>query len=147
MRPKLRWDFHDYLELRRARDRGEAAVGAEARLAWLERGLPVPFAPLIPRLVDPLRVPDLAYPRGLGAAEVRFLFEAREEFARLGETRRRRLTAFDLATEADGLKDWLDFVEAERRAYKEARRILAGLDRRIYAAFTGQRETPSLDVR
>lgn len=146
MHRKRAWDFHDYMDLRRARDRGEAPPGADALLRALEARLPVPFADALPAMREPLHVPERAYPRSLTAREVRFLFEVREEYARVGGTRRALAGRFDLNTEGAGIKDWLDFVEEERRSFKRVRVLLRTLDRKIYAAFTGERRMPEVPV-
>ncbi|HET6403111.1 MAG TPA: hypothetical protein VFH78_00565 [Candidatus Thermoplasmatota archaeon] len=152
MRRRGRLDFSDYLELRQLLDveaRAEAEAGAEARaeaaeearrtLAHLERALPVRFARAIPHLVTLADAPEPP-PRGLTRDAVRAMFAMRAEFAAHGRARA-ALIGFSLP-DAEGLKDWLDFVENERRHALQVRASLRELDRRIWAVYTGERRMP-----
>lgn len=136
-RPTL--DFSDYLELRRARDAGEEHPHLAAALGHLESRLPVAFAAAIPHLIT-LAEPAAAPPRGLSREAVRVMFAMREEFAVHGRARR-TLMGFDLP-DGEGLKDWLDLVENERRHAIAVRASLRELDRRIWAVYTGERRMP-----
>lgn len=135
-RPHL--DFSDYLELRRLRDAGHAEV--EAELARLERALGIDFAEAIPHLVT-LADPAAPPPRGLTREAVRVMFAMREEFAAHGHARS-GMMGFELP-DGEGLKDWLDFIENERRHAMQARASLRELDRRIWAVYTGERKMPT----
>lgn len=133
-------DFSDYLELRHAIDHGEASPEVRGLASQLEAALPVRFARAIPHmatLADAAEAP----PRGLTRQAIRAMFAMREEFASHGRARA-TLMGFDLP-DADGLKDWLDFVENERRHAMEVRASLRELDRRIWAVYTGERRMPS----
>lgn len=136
-RPTL--DFSDYLELRHAMDHGDASPELRELAAHLERALPVPFARAIPHLVTLADAPGPP-PRGLTRDAVRAMFAMREEFASHGKARA-SLMGFDLP-DADGLKDWLDFIENERRHAMQVRTSLRELDRRIWAVYTGDRRMP-----
>ena len=142
MRPGRPLDFSDYLELRRLRDEGRAGPEDEALLARLERELPVPFARAIPDLATLADAPD-APPRDLSREAVRAAFAFRREFSAHGEMRRRMRQGFDLP-EGDGLKDWLDLVEAERRATTQIRRLLREFDGKLWRMFTGERRMPAM---
>ncbi|HVM45030.1 MAG TPA: hypothetical protein VM582_03755 [Candidatus Thermoplasmatota archaeon] len=137
MRRRPQLDFSDYLELRQLRDEGDARV--ERALAHLEAALPVRFAAAIPHLVTLADAPSPP-PRGLSREAVRAMFQMRAEFAAHGRARA-GLMGFDLP-DADGLKDWLDFVENERRHAMQVRASLRELDRRIWAVYTGERRMP-----
>lgn len=132
-------DFSDYLELRHARDAGVRDPGIDAAIGYLERALPVPFAASIPDLHTLADAPS-APPRGLSREAVRVMFQMREEFAGHGRARG-GLMGFDLP-DAEGLKDWLDFVENERKHALHVRTSLRELDRRIFAVYTGVRKMP-----
>lgn len=139
MRRKAHLDFSDYLELRHLRDAGDDSADVRALLAWLEAELPVRFADALPDMhtgADASALP----PRGLSREAVRVMFAMREEFAVHGRARR-SLMGFDLP-DGDGLKDWLDFIENERRHAMTARQGLRELDRRIWAVYTGDRKMP-----
>ena len=140
MRRRAQLDFSDYLELRHLQDHGDATPEIEVAIAHLERSLPVRFARAIPHLVTLADAPD-APPRGLTRDAVRAMFAMREEFASHGRARA-SLMGFDLP-DADGLKDWLDFVENERRHAMQVRSSLRELDRRIWAVYTGDRRMPA----
>ena len=140
MRRRRQLDFSDYLELRHLRDHGAASAELDGAIAHLERALPVPFARAIPHLVTLADAPE-APPRGLSRDAVRAMFAMREEFAAHGRARA-GLMGFDLP-DADGLKDWLDFVENERRHAMQVRASLRELDRRIWAVYTGSRRMPA----
>lgn len=137
-RPQL--DFSDYLELRHLRDHGKANDDVEAFLAHLEHALPVRFARAIPHMVTLADAADPP-PRGLTREAVRTMFAMREEFASHGRARA-ALMGFDLP-DGEGLKDWLDLVENERRHAMAVRTSLRDLDRRIWAVYTGERRMPS----
>lgn len=137
MRRKPSLDFSDYLELRRLRDEGHE--DAAAPMGALGASLRVSFADAIPHLVTLADAPAPP-PRGLTRDAVRVMFAMREEFASHGATRR-GMMGFDLP-EGDGLKDWLDFVENERKHAMAVRASLRDLDRRIWAAYTGDRRMP-----
>lgn len=142
-RRQPRLDFSDYLEARRLRDEGAVIDGVAALLADLERALPVRFADAIPDLAtgaDAIAPP----PRGLSREALRVMFAMRAEFSSHGRTRASML-GFDLP-DGDGLKDWLDFVENERRHAMQARASLRELDRRIWAVYTGERRMPSVSL-
>lgn len=134
-------DFSDYLELRRLRDAGASFDELDATLAHLERALPVSFADAIPHLLT-LAEPAAAPPRGLSVEARRVMFAMREEFATHGRTRA-GLMGFDLP-DGDGLKDWLDFIETERKHAMAVRVLLRDLDRKIWAAYTGSRRMPAV---
>lgn len=132
-------DFSDYLELRRMRDAGVADAEVERRLRFLEAALPVPFADAIPHLVTLADAPAPP-PRDLTRDALRVVFAMREEFARHGTTRA-GMMGFDLP-EGRGLKDWLDFIEEERKQSMQVRRLLREVDRKVYAVYTGVRKMP-----
>jgi len=140
MRRRAQLDFSDYLELRHLRDAGHDSAELRKAIAHLERALPVPFADAIPDL-HTLADAWVAPPRGLTRDALRVMFAMREEFAGHGRARS-SLMGFDLP-DAEGLKDWLDFVENERRHALHVRTSLRELDRRIWAVFTGERRMPS----
>lgn len=133
-------DFSDYLELRRLRDAGARDAELDGVLAHLERALPVPFADAIPHMLT-LAEPAAPPPRGLSPEARRVMFAMREEFAVHGGTRA-GLMGFDLP-DGDGLKDWLDFIETERKHAMAVRSLLRDLDRKIWAAYTGNRRMPA----
>ena len=133
-------DFSDYLELRHLRDHGADAADIARALAHLERALPVRFANAIPHMVTLADAPAPP-PRGLTRDALRVMFAMREEFAGHGRART-GLMGFDLP-DGDGLKDWLDFVENERRHAMSVRTSLRELDRRIWAVYTGERRMPT----
>lgn len=137
-------DFSDYLELRHLRDHGRAPEGAAGVLAELERALPVGFADAIPHMATLADAPAPP-PRGLTREAIRVVFAMREEFALHGAARA-GLSGFDLP-DAAGLKDWLDFIENERRHALQVRASLRELDRRIWAVYTGERRMPKASVR
>lgn len=139
-RGKASLDFSDYLELRRLRDLGARDADLDAALAELERALPVPFADAIPHLAT-LAEPASPPPRGLSAEARRVMFAMREEFAGHGGTRA-ALMGFDLP-DGEGLKDWLDFIENERKHALAVRSLLRELDRKIWAVYTGDRRMPT----
>lgn len=139
MRRRAQLDFSDYLELRHLRDVGHASAELLELMGYLERTLPVPFVAAIPNL-HTLADADADPPRELTRDAVRVMFAMREEFANHGAARS-SLMGFDLP-EGEGLKDWLDFVENERRHALHVRTSLRELDRRIYAVFTGERRMP-----
>lgn len=141
MRARRPLDFSDYLELRRARDEGRAEPGDAALLAHLEATLPVPFARAIPDLHTLADAPE-APPRDLTRDAVRAAFAFRREFASHGATRRAMRMGFDLP-EGEGLKDWLDLVEAERRGAMQVRRLLREFDGKVWRMFTGERRMPA----
>lgn len=134
-------DFSDYLELRRLRDLGARDAELDEALAHLERLLPVPFAASIPNMAT-LAEPSAPPPRGLTPEARRVMFAMREEFASHGGTRA-ALMGFDLP-DGDGLKDWLDFIENERKHAMAVRALLRELDRKIWAVYTGDRRMPSV---
>lgn len=140
MERRAQLDFSDYLELRHLRDHGQGTPEIARALAHLERALPVRFADAIPDLATLADAPG-APPRGLTREAVRVMFAMREEFAGHGRARS-GLMGFDLP-DGDGLKDWLDFVENERRHAMGVRASLRELDRRIWAVYTGQRRMPA----
>lgn len=135
-RPHL--DFSDYLELRRLSDAGHDEV--RETLAHLERALGVGFGDAIPHLLTLADAPAPP-PRGLTRDALRVMFAMREEFAGHGRARS-GMMGFDLP-DGEGLKDWLDFIENERRHAMQARQGLRELDRRIWAVYTGQRRMPT----
>ena len=141
MRPRRPLDFSDYLELRRLRDEGRAGDEDAAALARLEAELPVPFARAIPDLHTLADAPD-APPRGLTREAVRVAFAFRRELASHGATRRAMRQGFDLP-EGEGLKDWLDLVEAERRAALQVRKLLREFDGKLWRMLTGERRMPA----
>ena len=132
-------DFSDYLELRRQRDLGARDAALDALLAHLERALPVPFAAQLPDLAT--LAPAGPPPRGLTPEAVRVVFAMREEFAGHGGTRA-GLMGFDLP-DGEGLKDWLDFLETERKQAMAVRELLRELDRKVWALYTGDRRMPT----
>lgn len=134
-------DFSDYLELRRLRDAGEPDPSLAEALATMEATLGIDFADRLPHLVT-LEDAPLAPPRGLKREELRVVFAMRAEHVSAGATRE-RLMGFDLP-EGEGLKDWLDFLEAERKATRSAREGLRLLDRKIWALMTGDRRMPTM---
>lgn len=140
MRRRASLDFSDYLELRRLRDAGHAHRELDATLARLEAALPVPFAASIPHLLT--LAPAAAPPRGLSVEALRVMFSMREEFASHGRTRAAMAGGFELP-DGEGLKDWLDFVENERKHAIAVRAALRELDRRIWAVYTGERRMPA----
>lgn len=138
-RPQL--DFSDYLELRHMRDEGDATDASALLFAHLERALPVPFARAIPNmstLADAAEPP----PRELTRDAVRMAFLMRQEFARHGHARA-TMMGFDLP-DGEGLKDWLDLVETERKSALEVRKLLRTVDAKIWRMFTGERRMPSV---
>lgn len=139
MRPRRPLDFSDYLELRRLRDEGRATEADAAELARLEAELPVPFARAIPDLHTLADAPEPP-PRGLTRDAVRAAFAFRREFAAHGAARR-ALMGFDLP-DGEGLKDWLDLVETERRGAMQVRKLLRELDGKAWRMFTGERRMP-----
>lgn len=139
MRRRAQLDFSDYLELRHLRDHGDRDPEIAQLMASLERALPVAFASAIPHMVTLADAPA-SPPRGLTREAVRVMFAMREEFAGHGRARS-GLMGFDLP-DADGLKDWLDFIENERRHAMQVRASLRELDRRIWAVYTGERRMP-----
>lgn len=141
LRRRKQLDFSDYLELRHARDHGAEGADLVSTMAHLERSLPVSFGAAIPHLVTLADAPEPP-PRGLTREAVRAMFAMRAEFAEHGRARA-ALMGFDLP-EAEGLKDWLDFVENERRHAMAVRASLRELDRRIWAVYTGERRMPSV---
>lgn len=140
MRRRATLDFSDYLELRHLRDHGQSSTEADATMRALEAALPVRFADAIPHMMTLADAPAPP-PRGLSREAVRVMFAMREEFAGHGRARS-GLMGFDLP-DADGLKDWLDFVENERRHAMAVRASLRELDRRIWAVYTGDRRMPT----
>ena len=141
MRPRRPLDFSDYLELRRLRDEGRATAEEEAAIARLEATLPVPFARAIPDLHTLADAPDPP-PRELTREAMRAAFAFRREFAAHGAARRAMRQGFELP-EGEGLKDWLDLVETERRAALQVRRLLRELDAKLWRAYTGERRMPA----
>lgn len=138
-----RYDFSDYLELRRKRDLGAATALEEETLARLEKALGVTFGGAIPVFPE-LRPGDGPYPRGLRPMDVHVVFQMREEVAGLGRTRA-GLHGFDLP-EGEAVKDFLDFIEEERKVHMEARKLLRTLDRKIWAVYTGERRMPECEI-
>ena len=132
-------DFSDYLELRRLRDAGHDEV--RAMLATVEHALGVGFGDRIPHLVSLADAPAPP-PRGLTREALRVMFAMREEFAAHGRARATMTMGFELP-DGEGLKDWLDFIENERKQAMRAREALRELDRRIWAVYTGERRMPS----
>ncbi|HLE98100.1 MAG TPA: hypothetical protein VI997_12080 [Candidatus Thermoplasmatota archaeon] len=141
--PARRLDFSDYLELRRERDLGRARPDADERLAHLEKGLGVTFAGAVPLFPD-LRPGPGPFPRELRVSDIHVVFQMREEVASLGRTRQ-GLHGFDLP-EGAAVKDFLDFIEEERKVHMEIRKLLRTLDRKIWAVFTGERKMPECDA-
>lgn len=141
MRRKKEIDFSDYLELRHLRDAGQRSPDLDALVGHLERALPVPFADAIPDLHS-LANATAPPPRGLTREALRVAFAMREEFAGHGRARA-SLMGFDLP-DGEGLKDWLDLVENERRHALQVRSSLREIDRRIYALYTGSRKMPAV---
>lgn len=141
--PARRYDFSDYLELRRDHDLGRARPGADELLAALEKGLGVSFAGALPLFPD-LRPGPGPYPRDLRPSDVHVVFQMREEIAALGRTRE-GLHGLDLPDGA-AVKDFLDFIEEERKIHMEIRKLLRTLDRKIWAVFTGARRMPDCEV-
>lgn len=139
IRRRGKLDFSDYLEVRRLRDAGEGNEEVDLLLLHLEEALPVPFVDAIPNLVTLADAP-IPPPRGLTRDAVRVLFQMREEFARHGATRR-ALSGFPLP-DGEGLKDWLDFMEAERKNALATRGLLRELDGKIWRVYTGERRMP-----
>lgn len=137
--PPRTYDFSDYLELRRLRDLGQARPGADEVLARLEKALGVDFAEAIPLFPD-LRPGAGPFPRGLRPSDVHVVFQMREEVASLGRTRA-GLHGFDLP-DGEAVKDFLDFIEEERRVHMEVRKLLRALDKKIWAVYTGERRMP-----
>lgn len=133
-------DFSDYLELRHLRDEARADDDALRYLSYLEEALPVRFADAIPNLSTLADAPAEP-PRGLSRAAIRVVFGMRHEFAEHGATRR-GLMGFDLP-DAEGLKDWLDLVETERKNAKEVRKLLREVDAKIWRVYTGERRMRS----
>lgn len=129
-------DFSDYLELRHAIDAGDDSAELRAATRALAERLPVRFADAIPDLHTLADAPAPP-PRGLTREALRVVFAMREEFATHGRARG-AMMGFDLP-DGDGLKDWLDFMEAERKAAREVRAQLRRLDRKIWALYTGER--------
>lgn len=136
-------DFSDYLELRRLRDAGLAGPEEERLLGALESALRIGFARAIPDLVTLADAP-LPPPRGLTREELRVVFAMRADLAGVGATRR-SLMGFDLP-DGEGLKDWLDFLEAERKVAREARALLRALDAKVWAVMTGDRKVAKVPV-
>jgi hypothetical protein len=137
MRRRAHLDFSDYLELRRFRDLGAQSPELDGALQHLEHALPVTFSRALPHLATQA---GGAPPRGLSQDALRVAFAMREEIASRGKTRA-GMMGFDLP-EGEGLKDWLDLVETERKLALESRHHLRDFDRRLWALFTGDRRMP-----
>ncbi len=144
LRRRAPLDFSDYLELRRLRDEGDDAAEIARAITAMAHALPVAFAAAIPNLAT-LAQADRAPPRGLPREALHVLFEMRAEFTQHGKTRA-RMMGFDLPDASDALKDWLDFIEAERRNATKARALLRDLDRRIWAVMSGNRHMPAIQA-
>lgn len=142
LRRRRTLDFSDYLELRRMRDEGGGSAELDAMLAHAERELPVPSPRCIPHLATLADAPE-APPRGLTREAWRVVFEMRREYTQHGGARE-QLMGFDLPDDGPVLKDWLDFLETERKGTRAIRELLRELDRKTWAILTGHRRMPTL---
>lgn len=139
LRGRQELDFSDYLELRRVLDEGAQDEAVDELRANLEEALPVDFADAIPHLVT-LEDAPAPPPRGLTREALRVVFAMRQEFTSHGATRA-AMMGFDLP-DGEGLKDWLDFLETERKQTRAVRDLLRELDRKTWAVCTGDRRMP-----